>query len=176
MTALADEVLAMPAWYLTPGLITYYREPLLIAEGRMQYVWDETGKQYLDAFAGSSPYLSATVIPRLAEGPRRSGGSTRRRSISIPQLHSLVKLAEHMPRKWPVNRYFTIRAAKPANRHPVGSRLPAIPSDQLVTVTTEQAAMATDAWNQVQIKRDGGRSINAGLLLPLPLWTGVSEL
>ena len=28
-----DEVLAMRRQYLTPGLITYYREPLLIAEG-----------------------------------------------------------------------------------------------------------------------------------------------
>ena len=46
------EVLALRKQYLTPGLITYYRDPLLIVEGKMQYLWDETGKQYLDAFAG----------------------------------------------------------------------------------------------------------------------------
>src|SRR5215468_8051290 len=46
------EVLAMRREYLTPGLITYYREPLLVVEGHMQYLWDETGRQYLDAFAG----------------------------------------------------------------------------------------------------------------------------
>src|SRR5438445_9882656 len=47
-----DEVLVLRRQYLTPGLITYYRDPLLIVEGKMQYVWDETGKRYLDAFAG----------------------------------------------------------------------------------------------------------------------------
>src|SRR5436190_21161077 len=47
-----EDVLALRRQYLTPGLITYYREPLMVVEGSMQYVWDETGKRYLDAFAG----------------------------------------------------------------------------------------------------------------------------
>ena len=46
-----DEVLAMRRQYLTPGSLTHYCEPLMIVEGHMQYVWDETGRQYLDAFA-----------------------------------------------------------------------------------------------------------------------------
>src|SRR6058998_2512035 len=46
------EVLALRKQYLSPGLVTYYQEPLLVVEGKMQYLWDETGKQYLDAFAG----------------------------------------------------------------------------------------------------------------------------
>src|SRR5436190_24364124 len=47
-----DEVLALRRQYLTPGLITYYTNPLLLVEGHMQYLWDETGKRYLDGFAG----------------------------------------------------------------------------------------------------------------------------
>src|SRR4051812_43259091 len=47
-----DEVLAMRREYLTPGLLTYYRDPLMIVEGHMQYLWDETGRRYLDGFAG----------------------------------------------------------------------------------------------------------------------------
>ena len=88
-----DEVLAMRRQYLTPGLITYYREPLLIAEGHMQYVWDETGKQYLDAFAGIVTVSVGHCHPKIVEKVRsRSGGSnTRRRSICIPQLPSLAK-------------------------------------------------------------------------------------
>src|SRR4051812_49396858 len=35
------EVLALRRQYLTPGLITYYRDPLLVVEGHMQYLWDE---------------------------------------------------------------------------------------------------------------------------------------
>ena len=47
-----DEVLALRRQYLTPGLITYYRDPLLIVEGHMQYLWDDRGTRYLDGFAG----------------------------------------------------------------------------------------------------------------------------
>ena len=47
-----EEVLALRQQYLTPGLLTYYKQPLLVVEGHMQYLWDEQGKQYLDAFAG----------------------------------------------------------------------------------------------------------------------------
>ena len=47
-----DEALELRAQYLSPGLVKYYRDPLMLVEGHMQYLWDETGKQYLDAFAG----------------------------------------------------------------------------------------------------------------------------
>ena len=47
-----EEVIALRQQYLTPGLLTYYRDPLMLVEGHMQYLWDEKGKQYLDAFAG----------------------------------------------------------------------------------------------------------------------------
>ena len=40
------EVVAVRQQYLSPGLIRYYKEPLMIVEGHMQYVWDETGKRF----------------------------------------------------------------------------------------------------------------------------------
>lgn len=46
------EVLAMRREYCTPALVTYYRDPVMIVEGKMQYLYDETGKRYLDAFGG----------------------------------------------------------------------------------------------------------------------------
>src|SRR3954452_15044742 len=65
------EVLAMRREYLTPGLITYYREPLLVVEGHMQYLWDETGKRYLDGFAGivtvSVGHCHPTIVARVRE-------------------------------------------------------------------------------------------------------------
>lgn len=30
----------------------YYKEPIMITQGYMQYVWDQTGKRYLDMFGG----------------------------------------------------------------------------------------------------------------------------
>jgi 4-aminobutyrate aminotransferase-like enzyme len=38
--------------YLSPALLTYYKEPLMIVEGSMQYLYDETGRRYLDGFGG----------------------------------------------------------------------------------------------------------------------------
>jgi alanine-glyoxylate transaminase / (R)-3-amino-2-methylpropionate-pyruvate transaminase len=95
-----DEVLAMRRQYLTPGLITYYRDPLLIAEGHMQYVWDETGKQYLDAFAGIVTVSVGHCHPKIVEKVREQVG--RLQHTTTIYLHPAVallgkKLAEHMP-------------------------------------------------------------------------------
>src|SRR5580692_6945894 len=95
-----DDVLAMRRQYLTPGLITYYREPLLIAEGHMQYVWDETGKQYLDAFAGIVTVSVGHCHPKVVEKVREQVG--RLQHTTTIYLHPTIalfgkKLAEHMP-------------------------------------------------------------------------------
>lgn len=37
---------------LNPGILTYYRNPVLIHQGHMQWLWDHTGKRYLDLFGG----------------------------------------------------------------------------------------------------------------------------
>jgi alanine-glyoxylate transaminase/(R)-3-amino-2-methylpropionate-pyruvate transaminase len=46
------ELLAMRKQYTNPAIFTLYGEPLLIVEGHMQWLFDETGKRYLDMFAG----------------------------------------------------------------------------------------------------------------------------
>ncbi len=46
------EVAALRKRYLSPALLTYYKEPIMIVEGSMQYVYDETGRRYLDGFGG----------------------------------------------------------------------------------------------------------------------------
>jgi alanine-glyoxylate transaminase/(R)-3-amino-2-methylpropionate-pyruvate transaminase len=38
--------------FLNPGIFLYYKKPLMLVEGKMQYVWDETGRRYLDALGG----------------------------------------------------------------------------------------------------------------------------
>jgi len=47
-----QEVLALRKHYVNPAIFTYYREPLMIVEGHMQYLYDETGRRYLDGFGG----------------------------------------------------------------------------------------------------------------------------
>ena len=47
-----EEVLAMRREFLAPSLLTYYRDPVMIVEGSMQWLFDETGRRYLDFFGG----------------------------------------------------------------------------------------------------------------------------
>lgn len=47
-----EEVMDMRKRFLTPALVTYYKNPIMIVEGSMQYVYDEKGRRYLDAFGG----------------------------------------------------------------------------------------------------------------------------
>ena len=47
-----EEVMDQRKRYLTPSLLTYYQKPIMVVEGSMQYVYDEQGRRYLDAFGG----------------------------------------------------------------------------------------------------------------------------
>jgi len=47
-----EEVAAMRQRYLSPALLTYYKDPIMIVEGSMQYLYDEKGRRYLDGFGG----------------------------------------------------------------------------------------------------------------------------
>ncbi|HUQ21176.1 MAG TPA: aspartate aminotransferase family protein [Gemmatimonadaceae bacterium] len=46
------EVLAMRKEFCNPAIFAYYKEPLMIVEGYMQWLYDETGRRYLDMLAG----------------------------------------------------------------------------------------------------------------------------
>src|SRR5262245_30244882 len=84
------EALALRTQYLMPGLITYYRDPLMLVEGHMQYVWDESGKQYLDAFAGIVSVSVGHCHPEVVAGSASNwvGFSTPRRFMCIRPLAS----------------------------------------------------------------------------------------
>jgi 4-aminobutyrate aminotransferase len=47
-----DEILLANKEFLFPAVFHYFREPLVIARAKDQYVWDADGNQYLDFFGG----------------------------------------------------------------------------------------------------------------------------
>ncbi len=65
------EVLAMRKEYCTPALITYYRDPVMIVEGKMQYLFDETGRRYLDGIAGIVTVSVGHCHPKVIEAVNR---------------------------------------------------------------------------------------------------------
>lgn len=47
-----DEVLRLKNRYVTPASVPFYKNPLMIVEGSMQYLFDDKGRRYLDAIGG----------------------------------------------------------------------------------------------------------------------------
>ena len=48
----AEEVLALRKQYLNPAIFAFYKRPIMVVEGRAQYLFDEKGRRYVDAFGG----------------------------------------------------------------------------------------------------------------------------
>ncbi|KAK9792977.1 hypothetical protein WJX73_005834 [Symbiochloris irregularis] len=46
------EVYGLRRQFLSPAMFHHFKDPLMVVEGNMQYLYDETGRRYLDAFAG----------------------------------------------------------------------------------------------------------------------------
>ena len=65
------ELIAMRQQFTNPAIFTVYKEPLLIVEGHMQWLFDETGRRYLDLFAGivtvSCGHCHPKIVKRIEE-------------------------------------------------------------------------------------------------------------
>src|SRR5215218_1117246 len=59
------EVLETRKKYANPAIFTLYKEPIMIVEGRMQWLFDETGKRYLDMLAGIVTVSCGHCHPRV---------------------------------------------------------------------------------------------------------------
>ena len=104
-----DEVLALRHQYLSPGIITYYRDPLMVVEGKMQYVWDEKGTRYLDAFAGIVTISVGHCHPKVVERVRQQTGMLQH-TTTIYLHPAVVQFAEKLAEKMPpglTRSYFT---------------------------------------------------------------------
>jgi alanine-glyoxylate transaminase/(R)-3-amino-2-methylpropionate-pyruvate transaminase len=62
-----DEVLAMRKEFANPAIFTIYKNPIMIVEGHMQWLFDETGKRYLDMLAGIVTVSCGHCHPRVTK-------------------------------------------------------------------------------------------------------------
>lgn len=104
-----DEVIAMRKQFTNPAVYTLYKEPLLIVEGHMQYLYDETGRRYLDLLAGIVTVSVGHCHPKFVKAVTNQVG-TLQHATSIylhPNFPMLAKkLASKMPPGLDVT-YFT---------------------------------------------------------------------
>lgn len=94
------EVLALRRQHVNPAVFTLYRDPLMIVEGKMQYVFDETGRRYLDLFAGivtvSCGHCHPKVVRRVQDQME-----TLQHSTTIYLHPNLPQLAQKLASKMP---------------------------------------------------------------------------
>lgn len=67
----SDEVIRLRKQFLNPGIFLYYKKPFMMVEGKMQYVWDENGRRYLDALGGIVTVSVGHCHPKVVEAANR---------------------------------------------------------------------------------------------------------
>jgi alanine-glyoxylate transaminase/(R)-3-amino-2-methylpropionate-pyruvate transaminase len=112
------EVIDLRQQYLSPGLIRYYKDPLMIVEGNMQYVWDETGKRYLDGFAGIVTVSVGHSHPKVVKAAQdQLSKLTHTTTIYLHPTIGLYakKLTEHMPAGSNLSNWYFTNSGSEAN-------------------------------------------------------------
>lgn len=105
-----QQVIDLRNQYINPVVATYYQQPLMIVEGSMQYVFDETGKRYLDAFAGIATISVGHCHPYVVRAIQEQSG--RLQHLTTLYLHPTIaeyskmlveKMPEHLSKVYLVN-------------------------------------------------------------------------
>ncbi len=96
----AAEVLRLRRQYLNPGLFLYYKQPIMLVEGRMQYVWDETGKRYLDGLGGIVTVSVGHCHPHVVAAANRQN-EILQHSTTIYLQPNIAEYAEKLASKMP---------------------------------------------------------------------------
>ncbi|KAL3698809.1 hypothetical protein R1sor_012885 [Riccia sorocarpa] len=99
---LADEVLAKRKKFLNPALFLYYKKHVNIVEGKMQYLFDETGRRYLDAFAGIVTVSCGHCHPHVVDAVIRQT-KLLQHATTIYLHHAIADYAEALAAKMPGN-------------------------------------------------------------------------
>ena len=96
----AAAVLAQRKQFLNPGLFLYYKQPIMIVEGKMQYVWDDTGKRYLDGLGGIVTVSVGHCHPHVLQAINAQN-ATLQHSTTIYLNPNIGAFAEKLASKFP---------------------------------------------------------------------------
>ena len=95
-----DEVLRLRKQFLNPGIFLYYKKPFMMVEGKMQYVWDENGRRYLDALGGIVTVSVGHCHPKVVEAANRQN-ELLQHSTTIYLQPNVVEYAKELASKMP---------------------------------------------------------------------------
>jgi alanine-glyoxylate transaminase / (R)-3-amino-2-methylpropionate-pyruvate transaminase len=95
-----DEVLRLRREFLNPGIFLYYKKPLMVVEGKDQYVFDATGRRYLDALGGIVTVSVGHCHPDVVEAARKQN-ELLQHSTTIYLHPNIAEYAERLAAKMP---------------------------------------------------------------------------
>jgi len=96
----ADDVLALRKQFMNPGIFLYYKKPIMLVEGSMQYLWDDTGKRYLDGLGGIVTVSVGHCHPHVVAAARKQN-DTLQHSTTIYLHPNVAQYAEKLASKMP---------------------------------------------------------------------------
>src|SRR6186713_1297903 len=96
----AAEVLAQRKQFLNPGIFLYYKEPIMFVEGKMQYIWDDQGKRYLDGLGGIVTISVGHCHPHVVAAANKQN-ETLQHSTTIYLHPNVGAFAEKLASKLP---------------------------------------------------------------------------
>lgn len=96
----SEEVLALRKEFLSPAIFHYYRRPVMIVEGRGQWLFDEKGRRYMDGIGGIVTVSCGHCHPHIVAAAHRQN-ETLQHTTTIylhPNIALYAKeLAARMP-------------------------------------------------------------------------------
>lgn len=96
----AGEVMQLRRQFLNPGIFLYYKKPMMIVEGKGQYVFDEKGRRYLDALGGIVTISVGHCHPKVVEAANRQN-EILQHSTTIYLHPNIAEYAEKLASKMP---------------------------------------------------------------------------
>lgn len=96
----AAEVLALRKQFMNPAIFLYYKDPIMLVEGAMQYVWDDNGKRYLDGLGGIVTVSVGHCHPHVVAAANKQN-ETLQHSTTIYLQPNVALYAEKLASKLP---------------------------------------------------------------------------
>ncbi|KAM7501740.1 hypothetical protein LguiB_000644 [Lonicera macranthoides] len=96
----AEEILKKRKHYLSPSIFHLYKKPLNLVDGKMQYLFDESGRRYLDAFGGIATVSCGHCHPDVVEAIVNQTKKLQHSTV-LYLNHSIADFAEALASKFP---------------------------------------------------------------------------
>ncbi|TVU47121.1 hypothetical protein EJB05_06704 [Eragrostis curvula] len=96
----AAEIARKRAEFLSPSLFHFYSKPLNIVEGKKQYLYDEQGRRFLDAFAGIATVCCGHSHPEIVDAITAQARRLQHSTV-LYLNHAIADFAEALAAKMP---------------------------------------------------------------------------